>query len=456
MPSQTAQNEAQRQHMLRFPECNSDDPKAITWHRRAKTYWELLGHRFNEKDQQRFCDMVAKIRFSNWDQTISQHSITREAVKDPNWPALILLQLGFKVFEKFKRLVVGRAISSAFPSATLTFPVPNGSPYDPLSFLTPGERQDIREKWDQVMGRKRHRAQKRMARKALISQAKSMPHLQHIQPVTITPGASDASFSPPPSFTSISDDEPSSQGSCSRSPAAQTISAPSLQSTAARSPPSPSETSRDSSVTKSDRGDDALQLSHDTMVIEDDSSSAESLADSDDLPIPQTLRSQSRREPKNSSKGTHRRALQELHPFSLSTNVGTTSTSCASEQVRSGSEESILLGNLSLDSGTAAHRTVIKDRRLAKQHVRSSKNGVEQPAHGKDLRRLMKKIKRLEQRLRNLEENRAGMEEKWRKDRKKQKQLLSTEQRGIEDLRRTLDCLSIELRVRAEHRLSRG
>lgn len=138
-------------HMARLPGCTKECVDTRTWYKRAAGYWRAFGKEFSQEDQERYCTLVEKIGFVPSSHTFSQHPITTSAEKDPNWPALILVQLWFKPWEKFKTTKVGRAFSSEFPNSDLHFPLPNGDDYPLAPKKRTPARINVLQQWEEIM-----------------------------------------------------------------------------------------------------------------------------------------------------------------------------------------------------------------------------------------------------------------------------------------------------------------
>jgi hypothetical protein len=137
--------------MARLPGCTKECIATRTWYKRAAGYWRVFGNQFSQDDQERYCRLVEKVGFSPSSHSFSQHPITIGAEKNPSWPALILVQLYFKPWEKFRTTKVGRIFSSEFPSADLHFPLPNGDDYPAAPKKRTAARNDVLKQWEEIM-----------------------------------------------------------------------------------------------------------------------------------------------------------------------------------------------------------------------------------------------------------------------------------------------------------------
>lgn len=176
--------------MARLPPCMEDSIEARSWHKRAAGYWRVFGTRFSHRDQELYCHLVAKITFSPSTQFLSAHAITRGALKNPSWPALILIQLGFKLWEGFSDTAVGRAYSHAFHGSELNFPLPNGGlDYPGTSWMSAHDRQEVISQWKEILDLK---SQSRIILSEPPQSESPVPLPPHVQDLAITPVPTDS------------------------------------------------------------------------------------------------------------------------------------------------------------------------------------------------------------------------------------------------------------------------
>lgn len=188
-----------------FPRYDGNCIRARLWHKKARQYWRRLGYLFTPTDKKRYCEAAQQIGYKAEARFLSHHPIAIEAIKDPSWSAVILLQLGFRSFAQFANIIIGKTLKTAFPLADLTFPAPNGPPYKRLEEISAHEKRRILDVWDDIL--RCGDPNRAMPHTGSISHQPPMritPVLlpKHIQRAMIAPAASEASF-PSPASTSL-------------------------------------------------------------------------------------------------------------------------------------------------------------------------------------------------------------------------------------------------------------
>ena len=131
-------------------------------------------------------------------------------------------------------------------------------------------------------------------------------------------------------------------------------------------------------------------------------------------------------------------------------------SSCASEMVRSGSEQSRILGDSTFPTGSTMSKRKREPSDSSRTRKRSRPSVIDDRHKPREdpLKRLDRDVRTIGDRLEALERARTSDDKQWRKAKKERKKHTHAQDREIEAVRRDLDRLVMELRIREEHRLS--